>query len=162
MKTLILSPLILIMLCLISCSKETVKSDKESGSSEASEKDSTSIIYSKTACYGKCPVYTMTINGDGSVVFEGKENIDKIGKYSLQLTAGEMDSLISAFEESRFFELNDRYYEDYTDLPTTFITFTHKSRTKKIVDYYGAPKRLKILESKIEEIVKKDGWKKAN
>ena len=48
-----------------------------------------------------------------------------------------------------------------TDLPSTYISFTHKGQTKKIRDYYGAPDKLTELEDLLNKIaLKKDGWKK--
>lgn len=139
---------------LVGCCKKTVKT------SASEMKDSVSIVYQKTQCYGRCPAYTMTINNDGKVLFEGEANVDKIGKFSLQLSPEEIDTLIIEFGKAHFFELEDRYYKNLTDLPTTFITYTRGEKTKKITDYYGAPKRLKVLEAKIEEIVEKKGWQK--
>lgn len=147
-------PVILLVVLVVSCNKETVKPVN------TETKDSVQILYSKTHCYGRCPVYKMTINNNGNVIFEGEANVDKIGKYSLQLSPAEMDTLILEFGKAHFFELEDRYYKDLSDFPTTFITFTQGEKTKKITDYYGAPKRLKVLEAKIEEIVEKDGWTK--
>jgi hypothetical protein len=43
----------------------------------------------------------------------------------------------------------DEYSEKITDLPTTYIQI----KEKKIKDYFGAPKKLKDLETLIEEIV---------
>jgi hypothetical protein len=136
------------------CSKKVVNTTNQNA------KDSVLIIYSKTACFGNCPVYAMTIYENGEAILEGEKNIDKIGKYSLKLSQPEIDTLLKEFERAHFFELQDRYYKPVTDLPTTFITLTLGNKTKKITDYYGAPEKLKVLEEKIEEIVNKRAWKK--
>ena len=33
------------------------------------------VQLTRTECYGTCPVYTVTIRGDGSVVFEGQASV---------------------------------------------------------------------------------------
>lgn len=112
----------------------------------------------KTACYGKCPVYKITIQGNGKAIFEGQKNVDKIGKYEKLFSKEEIENLIKKFEEVKFFEFKDEYSAKVTDLPTTYLEFTHKGQTKKIKDYYDAPTELKNLEKMIESIANSSGW----
>jgi len=126
------------------------------------ENDSPVITLQKTMCYGKCPVYTITIHGNGQSVYVGKKNVDKIGKYEKRLEKVEATNLIKAFEEANFFDFQDEYTAKITDLPTTYITFSSKGKTKKIRDYYGAPEELKKLEKLVEDIANSEGWTKIN
>ena len=111
------------------------------------------IEMEKTACYGQCPVYTVKIDESGSGLFIGVENTKRLGLYSFQLKPDELSGLIASFEEIRFFELEDRYYDHVTDLPTTYLTYRDDNREKRIMDYYGAPKSLKDLERLIADLV---------
>ena len=107
----------------------------------------------KTPCYGYCPVYKLRIDQNGHGVFNGIENTDPIGRYSFRLNSQEMAMIIALFENSGFFELEDRYYKNVTDLPTTYIEYRSGERSKKITDYYGAPEKLRDLEDQLEKIV---------
>ncbi len=111
------------------------------------------IEMEKTACYGRCPVYTIKIDSQGTGLFVGVEHTEPLGLYSFRLKKSEIDELHSAFEEIGFFGLEDRYYDNISDLPTTYLTYRKEGREKKIMDYHGAPPELKQLESRIQELV---------
>ncbi|HVA99342.1 MAG TPA: DUF6438 domain-containing protein [Bacteroidia bacterium] len=120
--------------------------------------DSTLIWMSKTPCFGKCPVYTIDIHANGKVIFDGSQNISKIGTYEKQLSKGFLDSLTQTFEDAHFFDFKDNYTAMMTSIPTTFIRFVHDGKDKKIRDYYNAPQTLHELENRIIEIVNEDNW----
>lgn len=124
--------------------------------------DTTIIKLQKTMCYGKCPVYTITIYGDMRAEYAGKKNVDKIGKYEKKLEKSEVDNLIKAFEDADFFEFKDEYTAKVTDMPTTYVTYTVNEKTKRIRDYFGAPEELKKLEKMVENIANSEGWIKIN
>ena len=107
----------------------------------------------KTPCYGHCPVYTIKIDHKGNGLFRGVENTENLGLYSFSLTGDELIRLKSSFDRIGFFNLEDRYFEHVTDLPTVYITYRSGGNEKKIMDYYGAPQDLKNLEAQIESSV---------
>lgn len=112
----------------------------------------------KTACYGKCPVFTLNLFSDGTVMFEGKMFTEKIGLYQNHISEKEINNLIIEFMNADFFNLEDEYISGMTDLPTTYLTFTYNSKTKTIKDYYGSPEKLKILENTINRYRKLENW----
>lgn len=94
------------------------------------------------ACYGRCPQYTITINGDGNVTFDGKENIKVKGTAESKLEAEEVKQIIEEFEKNFFFDLNDTYDEANcpnaaTDLPTVVYTVKTKGKEKTVSHYTG-------------------------
>src|SRR4051812_36627506 len=44
-----------------------------------------SVTFERTPCYGMCPVYRVSVNGSGSVAFEGIRNVDSVGTFTRQL-----------------------------------------------------------------------------
>lgn len=63
------------------------------------------------------------------------------------------------FEKADFFNFKDEYTSRITDLPTTYIGFIDKGKTKIVRDYHGAPQLLSDLEAKLEIIANSDeGW----
>lgn len=111
------------------------------------------IELQRTPCYGSCPVHTIKIGKNGKGLYEGVRNSEYTGTYRFRLTTEEMARLERSFENTGFFDLEDRYYRHVSDLPTTWITFRSGGRSKKIMDYYGAPEKLKNLEKEIENLV---------
>lgn len=118
------------------------------------------ITFQKTACYGKCPVYSLEIFENGLINFIGEKNIDKIGKYKKIISKKEIKELINSFVNINFFDFKDEYTSRKTDLPTTYISFSYSGSYKKIRDYSDAPKELRKLEKLIENIVKSENWEK--
>lgn len=131
---------------------------------ESNEYDAGSYIkLKKDPCFGFCPVYTFTVDGQGMATFHGDRNVSKEGNWTRTLTPEETSALFSAFEKSDFESFQDEYTGQVTDLPTTWITFKHGNIEKTIKDYYGAPEKLKMLEKLVEEIAETDeGWTKTN
>ena len=118
------------------------------------------ITFQKTACFGKCPVYSLEIFADGKIKYKGEKNTDKIGEYVKSLSKDEIKSLKESFISADFFSFKDEYTSKKTDLPTTYISFENEGKYKKVKDYSDAPEPLKNLERMIEKIVASDGWEK--
>jgi hypothetical protein len=115
------------------------------------KEDTDNLLFSieTTSCYGKCPELEIVIRGNGNAFYIGKKNVDKIGKFEFQLTKEEIAELLDAFNNAKFWEMQDEYSAKVTDLPTIFISCTYNGKSKRIKDYYGAPNSLKKLEEKI-------------
>ncbi|MCK5463800.1 MAG: hypothetical protein KAI95_12315, partial [Bacteroidales bacterium] len=111
------------------------------------------IEMQRTPCYGYCPVYTIMIDKKGKGLFEGVENVDKIGIFSFKLSQDELMEIEIAFQEVDFFQLKKIYDAQVSDLPTTYISYNKDGNRKKIMDYYGAPEKLRTLENNIETLV---------
>jgi len=147
------TPLILIIPILFICSCASQQ--------RLTEKDLV-ISIEATPCMGDCPVYRAEIYTNGLVVYEGKENVGKIGRYTGRLSRKELQKIRLAFEEAGFFSMQDEYVEPWTDLPTTWIHYSDGYRQKKIKDYSGAPEALKELEKRVLDLVEGVDLKKTN
>lgn len=111
------------------------------------------IELKRTPCYGSCPVYTFKIDKNGKGLFDGVENVERIGSFSFSLSQDELTELENAFLQVDFYQLKNIYDGLVSDLPTTYITYNKDGNRKKIMDYYGAPEELRTLENRIETLV---------
>jgi len=146
----------LLLTVLFSC-----KTKNKNQSHEKSRFENSRISMTKGACYGHCPVYSIIINGNGKVEFEGRKNIKKVGKFEKELTEKEISKIFNEFECANFFDFHSEYTADITDLPTTYLTFEHRGFKKEVMDYYDAPEELKKLEKLVEDVaLNEEGWKK--
>jgi hypothetical protein len=127
----------------------------------------TVVTLERTTCLGTCPSYKLTILGDGTVKFEGRQYVRIKGKTQSKIDPGSMEALVKEFIAINFFALDDNYTtirnpdgtESFvTDLPTTITALTFAGKYKKIVDYVGAPKRLMQLEDEIDRVVNSKRW----
>ena len=125
------------------------------------------ITLERTECLGSCPVYKLTIHGDGSVVYEGKRFVRVTGTRKTTISHQALADLIQAFSAIDYPDLKDSYSSIHnpdgsesivTDLPTTYTSLTLNGRRKAVRDYVGAPKELLELERKIDTIAGSKRW----
>ena len=120
-------------------------------------KDNIVITIQRSACYGTCPIYSAKIYADGTVVYVGKEYVKEKGERRFKITPETVQQLIEEFERIDYFSLKDKYDADEngispTDLPTTTTSICLDGKKKKVVNYYGAPRKLNELEDKIDSL----------
>lgn len=116
------------------------------------------ITLERTGCYGTCPVYKLSISGDGEVIYEGTGFVNITGTQTSQISQDEIKELVDEFYNVNYFTLKDKYDAPIKDVPTTITSITIEGKTKKVVNYYGAPKKLDELENKIDEITNSKQW----
>jgi D-alanyl-D-alanine carboxypeptidase len=120
------------------------------------------ITLERTPCHGFCPVYKLTIDGDGTVVYEGIDFVSTKNREETTISREKIEQLIEEFESIDYFSLNDKYTElTITDAPSAITSITLGGKTKTIEHYHGdfsAPEELTELEDKIDEIVNSEQW----
>lgn len=160
MKIFLMSSL-LFMLAPCNASKKTTATAQTSEQKSANDPKTVMITYQRTVCFGKCPAFTLTINGEKKLAtYKGEMNVDKIGEYEKKITEQELNTLIEAFEKYHFFELKDAYLTEATDHPSKYTTYKIDGKTKKIEDRYGAPNDLKAIEKILDDFSNSAGWEK--
>ena len=129
---------------------------------EANDLDDLVVTLERTACFGTCPVYTLNVYGNGTVVYEGEEYVETQGRVETAIDQEKIRQLVLGFEAVDYFLLNDSYTErTITCAPTVITSITIDGETKAIEHYRGdanAPEVLTALEDKIDEIVNSDQW----
>ena len=63
---------------------------------------------SRTACYGTCPVYSVTIDADGSITFQGREFVKSLGKQTKHSETA-FAAVTKLVQESGFAQWKERY-----------------------------------------------------
>jgi hypothetical protein len=134
---------------------------KKAASAKTDDYTKTQIVYERTACFGTCPIYTLTIDGATQMAtFKGDQHTEKIGTYTKKISKEELKTWVDAFEKAKFNSLNDEYLGMITDFPIKYITYTHNGKTKKIKERSNAPKELTDLEKLLDAYADSGGWTK--
>ncbi len=114
----------------------------------------------RTACFGWCPVYKITIFADGTMKYVGTNFVKQAGERTAKLKPAQLAALRAAFADAHYFDLQDDYTRrDVTDNPSTFTSSSDGTRSKTVRHYYGdrsAPAALTKLEDEIDSIVQID------
>ena len=73
-------------------------------------------------CYGSCPVYGVTLYGDGTVRYDGKDHVRVRGSQTAVIAPDAVRSLVEEIERSGFFSMNDAYTQvSITDAPSAVL-----------------------------------------
>jgi hypothetical protein len=125
------------------------------------------IQLERIACYGSCPVYTITIHGDGRVEYNGKSHVKQTGMQAGRTEVSKIRALASEFAKMKFWQIGADYsYEKCegrrcTDMATAVIEVSVKGITHRVTHYYGCgsvPKALFDLESSIDTLANSKQW----
>ncbi len=120
------------------------------------------ITLDRGACFGTCPVYIVSIDGEGNVNFNGQSYVNEIGLTTYKVSKENATELIQAFEDVDFFNLENEYVDQYiTDIPSTTITFTKDGKTKSIYMYgldQTIPQDLIDLASLIDKLAETEEY----
>jgi len=120
------------------------------------------IVYNRTACYGTCPIYELTIDGRGNAVLIGERFTDKIGTWEKSLSKNTYQNLFKSFEEVRWSDLDAEYPAYVSDLPSTVFRYQNKKLDKEVIVTGEHPEVLDDLSALLNAIVASEGWTKTS
>lgn len=105
----------------------------------------TSISYETTPCFGFCPVYRVTVNADGSGLFEGLRHSQVQGERRFRITRARFRAFVARLATARPAR-GDISYDHATrcqgagppptDMPSIIVTWT-EGRRRQTLRYYG-------------------------
>ncbi|MCI4648262.1 DUF6438 domain-containing protein [Phaeodactylibacter sp.] len=128
------------------------------GSGKYEYEPTTSIEIAKTGCFGQCPTYVFSLKGDGSATFNGRRFVEPEGEHHRTYSADTTNMVFSRLIEADLYQYEREYTDNVTDLPTTYLTFEHEGKQKKIKLYYGYPEELGTIVEQLQEVALTKGW----
>lgn len=139
--------------------REMKKNEKENTESFSNQTESTVFAtISKGYCYGRCPVYTMTIFSDGKVILEGKANIEMIGKWETQISKEKISEFIETAEFIGYMDLEDKYDSNITDVPSTKTSIVINGVRKEVMRRDNYPEKILKFEAVFENLLTEASW----
>jgi hypothetical protein len=122
----------------------------------------TVISLDRQICFGACPIYHVTVYGNGVLVWVGEDAVAVTGPRITVVSTDTVRRLLAAAEKADYFGMNDAYTDmGGSDQPSADIRVQHGDRHKTVRHYYGdpsAPARLHIFESQIDDLLDTDQW----
>jgi hypothetical protein len=128
----------------------------------------TLITLERTACYGSCPDYSLSIAGDGTVTYLGRSYVNIKGAASKQVAVSNVQALVDQMLQADYFELSvpvECSQGIFTDAPSATTSLLLGQRTHTVEHYYGnpcAPAALQVLEDAIDEAAGSAEWLKCH
>ena len=102
-----------------------------------------SVSFETGPCFGACPVYKVTVNADGTGLFEGRRFTAVTGERRFTVTPRQYRSFVAQLEPLRPTAGDMRYSgpplcrQMATDLPSAEVTWRMRSGTQTLYFYYG-------------------------
>jgi Domain of unknown function (DUF6438) len=126
----------------------------------AADGDSLAYYYERTACFGQCPIFKLSIYKSGYAIYEGKNYVNNIGTYHSFIDAAALLKVNEAAENIGYFSLQSVYDDpNKLDVPSK-ITILRKGEEKKsVTNRVKGPKSLEVLYGAFDEVIATATWK---
>jgi hypothetical protein len=105
--------------CLLAVCGNSVSQTENTNQNQQKEKTELSLKMERSGCYGRCPIYDLTIESDGKVTFEGKSWTKIIGKAEDRLSEEKFKKLTDEIEKANFFSFDNAYNSESQNCPNT-------------------------------------------
>ncbi len=162
--------LISITFLFLSCSskKEATKNTSKKEETQSNykfeninENDSLFASINKGTCFGQCPVYSMNIYNDGTVIYKGKRFVEKEGEYSLKLNYTELMTFVNKAKSINYMQMDNNYDNaSVTDLPSTTTSIVIDKIRKKVYRRFGYPREILAFEKLFSDLLSNENWEK--
>lgn len=116
------------------------------------------LEYRRTACFGTCPIFNFKVYDNGRAIYEGKNFVDMIGVYHTNISKNDIDKIVDAAEKIKFFQMDDVYDSQVTDLPSVYLSILKDGKFKTVKNRHNGPKELKALYEQVDALIKAQKW----
>lgn len=173
MSTHLILPTFLSFALVLACKskQETTQDSAAAANSSASEQaaptpvvaktpaDSLVLSIERTPCFGKCKAYRLNVYSSGYATYEGRSNVEKEGMHQAHIGRDTVMMILHEAERIAFFELDDVYDSQVTDLPSTVIRIAVDERDKRVYGRVDMPAKFRAFAEYIEELLIPVAWK---
>ena len=121
------------------------------------------ITLERTGCHGQCAEYKLSFYEDGQVVYEGKANVSKAGRWHATVTKDILSDLLTEFQRTSYSTLSDKYPAGLTETSTAITSLRTGDKVKTVTHEVGSPfppASLIALEDRIDASVQSVDWTK--
>lgn len=116
----------------------------------------------KTACFGKCPEFTVEFNASGKATYTGKRHVKRIGNYTAVLSSSNANLILQKAQELGFFDMSKTYPMNEKDMimdfPMTITNVKFGRQNKTVTNNSDAPQDLVTFENFLLELSETLKW----
>ncbi len=122
--------------------------------------DSLAVAYSRSPCFGMCPVFECRIYRSGYAVYKGINFVDHIGWYHATLASADIRDVMATADRIGYFSMREVYDEPrITDLPSVTTALAGKNGIRRVVNRYGGPRQLEELYQQLDILLEEARWR---
>ncbi|HOL40202.1 MAG TPA: DUF6438 domain-containing protein [Methanospirillum sp.] len=120
------------------------------------------ITLERGMCFGTCPVYSVSLYGNGTIAWEGGRYVEVIGNMTATTDPAMIGDLYDRLIEGGFMGFADSYaFQNITDMPTATLTVRNGTVIKAVYHYHGdftAPENLSYMENAVDRVANTSRW----
>ena len=120
------------------------------------------ITLERGMCFGTCPVYSVSLFGNGTIAWVGEMYVEVIGNMTDSADPAMIKDLYDRLIEGGFLGLEDSYaFMNITDMPTAKLTVRNGTDVKQVYHYHGdysAPENLTQMEDAVDLVANTSRW----
>jgi hypothetical protein len=142
-----------------------LQSDEDTRIAQANASiDDLSLTLTRTACFGTCPIYSLSVTRDGTARFAGVAYTDTEGVAETRLSAAQLSEFVKEIVRADFFgyKQDDQCVVFKTDHPSVILKVLWHGRKRSADVILGCEKRLPdpipALVDSIDKIVNIMQW----
>jgi TonB family protein len=117
------------------------------------QKKATYIKMERTACFGRCPVYSVELFSNGKIKYTGTRNVANIGTFNYKVSAQKVKSIFAYIEKNKISSLKNKYEEIASDLPRLHMKFLISKKAKAIQNAEAGPFYLQEIASRVDVVL---------
>jgi len=121
--------------------------------------DSLFFFLERTPCFGACKAYRISVYRSGYARYEGRSNVEKEGMHEGRIGQDTLATLLKEAEAMGFFNLQDSYDGQVTDLPSTIVRIVTKDKDKRVLARVGTPPAFKAYVEQVETLLLPVPWR---
>jgi Domain of unknown function (DUF6438) len=99
--------------------------------------NSAMVVLSRSSCFGSCPVYTITIHGDGAIEYVGSRFVKVGGKQIAAANSEAFATILQRLDQVHFFSLEDRAFARSFDSPGVSVAVRINGTSKSVASDAG-------------------------
>jgi len=123
------------------------------------EKEIIAIGLERTPCFGRCPAYTVIIQSYGTLRYEGKADVPRLGKHTGRVDEWQLTQLFHFAKDINFAKFDAAYHLPVTDMPSVYSMVETKQGRKIVRNYANVgPATLWAFEQLIDKLLLEAKW----
>lgn len=118
----------------------------------------TYIKLQRTACFGKCPEYSVELLNNGDLIYTGTKNVDMIGTFKANIKLSAMTKFFKQVAKYNISKAETVYHPKASDLPRMNMAFIINGKKKNIKNAESGPRYFEVIGMQIDSIVDALKW----
>lgn len=114
--------------------------------------------YSKGACFGRCPVYTLGVDEEGLITFDGLRFVPKTGVLTAKLNKKEKKEFAQLLRKADMEDQKSNLDSMLMDAPRTTVNYSDGPKAIKLEFNLGASDEIRALNDFLMNIAMQRNW----